>query len=104
MKPLLKTALLNVFATVLYITAVSSFMFFAGEAKLGKSNTFLIPIVTLLLFVSSAAITGFLVFGRPVLMYVDGKKGEALTLLTYTLALLSAITVVAISLLVALAA
>lgn len=101
MKPLLKTALVNVLATALYITAVASFMFFAGEAKLGRNNTFLIPIVMLLLFVSSAAITGFLIFGRPVLLYLDGKKKDSLTLLSYTLGLLSIITLLAITYLVA---
>lgn len=56
----------------------------------------LVPITVLLLFVSSAAITGFLIFGKPAQMYVDGKKKEALSLLTYTLTVLSVITVIAL--------
>jgi len=34
------------------------------------------PIAFLLLFVVSAAITGFLVLGQPVMLYVDNKKQD----------------------------
>jgi len=46
----------------------------------------LFPIFMLLLFVVSAAITGFLVLGKPFLTYLDGQKKEALKLLFFTLA------------------
>jgi hypothetical protein len=75
-------------------------MFWAGEAKIGANNTFLAPIAMLLLFVFSAALTGFLVFGQPAILYLDGKKKEALTLLGYTLGILSGLTVLAIVLLI----
>ena len=48
-------------------------------------NKILAPITFLLLFVLSAAISGALVLGKPVLMYVEGKKKEALTLFGFTL-------------------
>jgi len=97
---ILKTALFNSLATTAYIVAIASFMFYAGETKLGVNNTFLAPIAMLLLFVFSAALTGFLIFGRPALMFLDGKKKEAMTLLTYTLAIFSVITLFAIILLI----
>jgi len=100
MNKILKTAVFDSLATTAYIVAISTFMFWAGETKLGANNTFLIPIVMLLLFVVSAAITGFLVFGQPVIMYYEGKKKDALQLLTYTLAILSGVTIFSIILLI----
>lgn len=55
-------------------------MFFADEP-----DTIFAPIIMLMLFVFSAAITGSLVLGRPILWYIDGKKKEAVHLLFSTL-------------------
>ena len=95
-----KTALFNALATTLYITGVASFMYYGSTVKLGRVNTILAPIALLLLFVFSAALTGYLIFGKPAQMYVDGKKKEALSLLTYTLIFFSIITFVALLLLI----
>lgn len=95
-KPALKDALL----TALYIILVASFMFYGGEAKIGRSHSFLVPITILMLFVTSAAITGYLIFGKPLQMYLDGKKREAINLLTHTLIYFAAITFLAIILLI----
>ncbi len=95
-----KTALINALATALYITAVGCFMYFGSVIKVGRANTILVPITLLLLFVFSAAVTGFLIFGKPAQMYVDGKKKEALSLLTYTLTFFSIITLIAMVLLI----
>ena len=79
-----KNALLNSLGTTAYIAAVAS-LFFYGLKNLGPGNTVLIPIFMLMLFVFSAAFTGLLVFGRPMLWYLDGKKKEAVSLLVSTL-------------------
>lgn len=44
------------------------------------------PLIFLTLFVVSAAITGGLVLGKPILMYIEGKKKEAVNLFVLTLA------------------
>lgn len=67
--------------TALYVYAISSFMMTVEDLNLESS---LGPTVFLLLFVLSAAVTGFLVFGKPLLWYIDGKKKEALRLLLST--------------------
>lgn len=100
MKEIRKTAFKNASLTALYITAVGLFMFWGGSNKIGKQNSFLIPITFLLLFVLSAAITSFLIFGKSAQMYVDGKKKEALSLLIQTLLILSVITIFALILLI----
>ncbi len=100
MNQTLKNALSNALATVLYIFLVASFMYYGSQVKIGKTNTFLIPAAMLLLFTFSAALTGFLIFGRPALLYLDGKKKEALSLLWYTLSILFVITLAVILLLI----
>lgn len=95
-------AIKNSFLTTIYITCVVSFMNFANKIKIEDKNQFLAPIVFLSIFVFSAAITGFLVFGKPAQLYFDNKKKEALTLITYTLASFGITTIFLIILLLTL--
>ena len=100
MKNTIKYAWINALATSAYIVLVASFIYILGNAFPGPDKTILIPIAMLLLFVFSAAFTGFLVFGRPVMWYLDGKRKEAIFLLFYTLAILFIITLVAFLILI----
>jgi hypothetical protein len=95
-----KVALKNSILTALYVIGVATFMYLGASAKIGQSNTILVPITFLMLFVTSAAVTGFLMFGQPIQMYLDGKKKEAMSLVTHTLIYFSVITFTAITLLV----
>jgi hypothetical protein len=97
MNKIWKRALINSVATAAYVSAVAGFMYFASAMKLGRANTVLVPIALLLLFVFSASLTGFLIFGKPAQLYVDGKKKEALSLLTYTLIIFSVITLITLA-------
>ena len=74
---------------ILVVLLVSSMQVFSSEKE-----TIVIPMAMLLLLVCSAAITGFLVFGKPVMLYIDGKKREAILLLSYTIGILVLITIV----------
>ena len=100
MDKLKKRGFINAFATALYVIAIASFMYYGSLIKLGRANIILVPITMLLLFVFSAALTGFLIFGKPAQLYVDGKKKEALAMLTYTLVSFSIITFVFLLLLI----
>lgn len=100
MQEIQKEALKNSLLTALYVVAVGTFMYLGGEAKIGRSNSFFIPIAFLLLLVTSASITGYLIFGKPVQLYIDGKKKEALSLLKNTLIYFAGITIIAIVFLV----
>ena len=88
MRSVIKYAAINSIGTALYVVVVSSFIYFLGNGFLGVKDTVLAPISMLMLFVFSAALTGSLVFGRPILWYIDGRKKEALYLLVYTLGIL----------------
>ena len=71
----------------IYIAAISWLISNAGHffGNIPEPNL-LFPILMLLLFVVSATTTGFLVLGKPILMYIDGQKKGALKLLFCTLA------------------
>jgi hypothetical protein len=77
-------SLINALGTLLYIFAVAWLMT-SGEVIFGKVSGFLAPFFILLLFVVSASITGLLVLGKPILLYLDGFKKEAVRFLTCTL-------------------
>jgi len=95
-KTIIKNAVGNAVLTLVYVMVIALF-FSHAEGIFGKEDpkTFLLPTVMLLLLVLSAAVTGFLVFGRPVMWYIDGKKKEALILLAQTLFFLFVIIVIA---------
>lgn len=89
-------SLLHALGTFVYIVLVASFMFYLSHTMRNTPDTIFAPITVMLLLVLSAAITGFLVFGKPVMLFIEGKKKEAVTFLGYTLGFLFAFTVFAI--------
>jgi hypothetical protein len=99
MNHMIKRAFLNAIGTVVYIVLVIS-LIFSLRILPEPEDMILVPIAMLLLFVCSAAITGFLVFGKPVMLYIDGKKKEAVSLLGYTVGILFLITILAFILLI----
>ncbi|MFA6130824.1 MAG: hypothetical protein WC730_00990 [Patescibacteria group bacterium] len=58
---------------------------FNAEAWFGDMNTILGPMAFLMLLVLSVAISGVLMFGKPILMYLDNKKTEAIRFFGYTI-------------------
>lgn len=92
MKETLRYALINSFGTALYVAMIASLMS-SMEGGFFPEKTILAPIAMLMLFVFSAAFTGFLVFGKPIMWYIDGKKKDAIALLSYTMAIFLAIIV-----------
>lgn len=99
MKNIKKQAVINALLTTIYIVIVGLFMYYATLAKVGRENAYIAPIAMLLLFVFSAALTGYLIVGKPVRLYIDGKKKEAINLLVSTLCFLFVITLISLLLL-----
>lgn len=78
---------------VLYILGVVSIM--SNAQKLFRDNhSILIPMMILMLFVLSATVVATLVLGRPILLYLDGKKSEALKMFGYTVGWLAIGTII----------
>jgi hypothetical protein len=76
--------IIDAIGVFIYTSAVAWLMF-NGERFFGKAESFWMPVALLLLFVLSAAITGLLVLGKPIILYLNDSKKEAFKLLIYTL-------------------
>lgn len=72
---------------VLYISLVAAIMNH-GKTLFGKMDNFWGPIAFLMLFCVSAAITGLLVFGRPIYLFLNGHKTECVKQALYTVSFL----------------
>ena len=84
-------------AAFAYITAVVSFISYLERAWGNQEDGLWAPIIGLTLFVLSAAIMGALVLGRPILLYLDGKKSEAVRFFGYTIGWLFVIFIILIA-------
>lgn len=86
-----------------FLSSVSVFLYIAGVATLihnidkiiDSPNTYWGPVMFLMLFVFSALITGLLVLGYPLWLYLDNRKKDAVTLLLYTVTWLFILLIVA---------
>lgn len=86
-----KTSLLNALGTLVYIAIVASIMQ-NGDRIFGEMENYIGPIAFLLLFTLSAIVVGSLVLGKPILLYLDGKKKEAVQLFFQTAAWIASFT------------
>ena len=90
-KKIVARGFLHSVAACIYIVAVATLMS-NGERVFGRTGGVLVPIGVLLLLIVSAAVMGALVFGKPVMLYIDGKKREAVALVICTIGSLAFIT------------
>ena len=94
-----KRGILNALAAFAYVLAVALFM--TSLQNPGSPDSpeikILAPIGFLMLFVLSAAVMGLLIFGAPVMRYIDGRKKEAIQLLGWTVGSLAVITLCTLS-------
>ena len=82
-----------------YVVAVAWFLSNAQNI-FGQADGFIVPIFMLLLLIISASVTGLLVFGKPIMLYMEGLKKEAFIFLFSTLGwLVIFVLLIAISLL-----
>ena len=94
-KNIITTSLINSLGVVAYVSIVATIIK-NGQSIFGSMYGIFGPFSFLMLFVLSAAICGYLVFGKSVLMYLDGNKKEALKLLGYIIMWLALATAIAI--------
>ena len=95
-KKIIQQAFLFALGEGIYIALVATLMFLVGKLFGDKPDPAIIaPIAFLLLFVISAAISGALILGKPLMLYLDGKKKEAVQFFGCTLAWLVAFLIVA---------
>ena len=89
---LIITSLVDSLLAVLYVSVVVLIM---NNSKnfFDKTPEVAIGIAMLMLFVTSATVMGFLILGRPILMYLDGAKKEAVKLFYFTITWLALIVI-----------
>jgi hypothetical protein len=96
---IIKNALINSVLAIGYIALVATFMNKA-EDMFGPANEFMAAITMLSLLVFSVALMGILVFGRPVMWYLDNNKKEAVKLLLWTVGFIFVAPVVFLAILI----
>lgn len=88
-----KNPFLNALSAIAYIVLVVSVLY-NGNTLFGPEDNILMPIAALSLLVFSAATMAFIFFFRPLQMYLDGEKREAVSLFLKTLFSFGAIILV----------
>ncbi len=85
MNTIIKRSFLNALGTVAYITLVATVMRSLERFAGNEPDGFFAPVLFLTMFIVSAAITGGLVIGRPLLVYIRGERSEAVKLFLCTI-------------------
>ena len=93
-KNLIARAFINALGVAVYVTALAWFMTSLEKWFESDPRTWLAPAFFLILFIISASITGSLVLLKPILLYVEGEKKNALYLFLYTLLFLAVLALV----------
>ena len=83
-KKLVKYGLVHALGEAAYIVLVALFMRYANR-YFGQGPNILGIAAFLMIFVLSAAVSGALILGKPILLYLDNKKKEAIELFGITL-------------------
>ncbi len=97
-KKIIQQAFLFALGEVVYISLVALLLFIVGKLFGDKPDPAIIaPIAFLLLLVISASISGALILGKPLMLYLDGKKKDALQLFSFILAWLAVFLIAAFS-------
>lgn len=97
-----KRGVANAFAALVYIVLVAVVIRGIGWLLGSTEDGFMAPVAVLSLFVLSAAVMASLVFGKPAMLYVDGKKKDALRMLGWTIGSFAALTLCVFALMIAL--
>lgn len=98
-KALFKRSFIHALLAYAYIVGIAAFFNLGVEKMFKNVPEFFGPIIMLSLLVLSAAVMAILVFGKPVLLYLDNQKKDAVTMLFYTLGCLAAVFVITVSIL-----
>ncbi len=94
-KKFIISGLISSLGVFIYIIAVVSLLSNAQKI-FGSGQTFWTPVVMLLLLVLSATITGSLVLGKPIMLYLENQKTDAVKLFAYTICFLFVFTAISL--------
>lgn len=94
-----KSPIINGLSASAYIILVVTVMTFVTQPLKNKPDTFFAPITFLSVLTLSVAVMAFLFFYQPLLLFIEGKKKEAVNLFVKTVGIFAAITAVILILL-----
>ena len=94
-----KSPVINALSASAYIILIVSVMTFVTQPLKNKPDTFFAPIIFLSVLTLSVAVMAFLFFYQPLMLFIEGKKKEAVNLFVKTVGIFAAITMVALILL-----
>lgn len=89
-----KNPVINALCASAYIVLGVMVMTFVTQPLRNKPDTFFAPIVMLSLLTLSVAIMAFLFFYQPVMLFIEGKKKDAVDLFIKTVGIFAVLTVV----------
>lgn len=76
--------MIHAFAVAAYVFLLAAFFSQANQWFGQEDKEIFSPAAAMLMFVFSALVTGGLVLGKPLMMYIDGQKKEGIRLLFFT--------------------
>jgi len=94
-----KNPILNALGASAYIVFVVTVMTLVTQPLKNKPDTFFAPITVLFVLTLSVAVMAYLFFYQPLLLFIEGKKKEAVNLFVKTVAIFAGITAVVLILL-----
>lgn len=94
-----KNPLINAASAFAYIILVVSVMTFVTQPLSNKPDTFFAPVTFLTVLTLSVTVMAFLFFYQPVLLFIEGKKKEAVNLFAKTVGIFAVFTMLVLILL-----
>ena len=94
-----KNPLINALGASAYIILVVTIMTLVTEPLKNKPDTFFAPITMLFVLTLSVAVMAYLFFYQPLMLFINGKKKEAINLFIRTVGIFAIITSVVLILL-----
>ena len=97
-KKILGRAFVHALLVFVYIFCIALALNYGDQSHMFMAiPEFFAPVIMLSLLVLSAAIMGILIFGKPVLLYMENQKKEAVSLVLYTIGSLAFILFLTVS-------
>lgn len=84
---------INALAALAYISAVIALLFYGPVVDGPADNTILIPIAMLSLLVFSVAAMAYIFFYNPLILFLEGKQKEGVTLFLSTLCMFGGVVI-----------
>lgn len=97
-KHMSKNPIINALGASGYIFLVVSVMTFVTQPLRNKPDTFFAPIMVLFMLTLSVAVMAYLFFYQPLLLFIDGKKKQAVNLFVKTVGIFAVFTALTLAL------